>query len=380
MVKTLASTIKQLEDQGYEVKVIHPELFPSVPIPFYKAIRLALITPQVYKNIQKSIRDFSPDNLHIATEGPLGWAVRRIARKNQWNFTSSYHTQFPEYIEKMSFGLIPAKLSYYVFRRFHSMADTVMVTTLSMKEQLGRNGINNTEIWSRGVDTSIYKRNEGIYSDLQSKSGHLYESLKMAFYRTHERHNGVLSEYSSFDLLIQDIIERKIDVALYVGRVSQEKSIEDFLEVKYRVGDKKILKLIIGPGPNDSEVEKDHYLSKLQNKFPDALFVGGKQNQELMDHYSLGKVFVFPSRTDTFGNVIIEAMAMGMPVVAYNTTGPKDIIINGTTGVLVEKKSELGSAIQQALNIAPDQPLRSAKEEYQPQRALEQFKSYLIPM
>jgi glycosyltransferase involved in cell wall biosynthesis len=265
VVRTLEKTGEELTRMGHEVRFLTPDGFLTVPLPTYPEIRLALFTrPRVGEIIDA----FRPDRIHISTEGTLGLSVRRNCQLRRLPFTTSFHTRFPEYI-RARFG-IPAALPYAGLRWFHGPASGVMVATRSLERELASRGFTNLRLWSRGVDTQRFHPQDKSWLDLPRP------------------------------------------VFLYVGRVAVEKSIGDFLSL-----DLPGSKLVVGDGP---------LLEDLKILYPEVTFVGPKFGEELSRYYAAGDVFVFPSRTDTFGLVVLEAMASGLPVAAYPVQGPGDIM------------------------------------------------------
>ncbi len=287
VVRTLDTTISHIKQQGHEVTILHPDLFRTLPCPTYPEIRLALVR---YRTIAHFIEDTAPDAIHIATEGPLGMKARRYAIKHKLPFTTAYHTRFPEYVHVRT--KLPLSWLNAWIRRFHKPAAGVMVATKSLADELHTKGITNIRMWTRGVDTEQFAPMEV----------------------THEHTSPVL---------------------LYVGRVAVEKNIEAFLEL-----DVAGTKLVVGDGPQRAALEK---------RYPDAVFVGKKTGKELAEYYNMGDVFVFPSKTDTFGLVMLEALACGVPVAAYPVTGPIDVITNPKAGILDEN---LQAAVEKALTLS----------------------------
>ena len=284
VVRTLTNTIACLEEKGYEVSVLSPERFWSLPCPTYPEIRLAWgVAP-----VGRMIREFEPDAIHITTEGPVGLAVRTWCVLNQFPFSTSFTTRFPEYIS-LRFP-ISSTVSYGYFKWFHGAASATMVANNSMEIELQKQGFKNIVLWSRGVDTELFNP-----------------------WRPYVE-SGVSPLY------------------LYVGRVAVEKNLRDFLNI-----DIQGTKMVVGDGPD---------LGLLKKEYPDVVFTGPRFGTDLADIYSSADVFVFPSRTDTFGIVMLEALACGVPVAAYPVTGPKDIILEGRTGCLRENLHE---AIEGAL-------------------------------
>jgi glycosyltransferase involved in cell wall biosynthesis len=312
VVKTLGTTAAQLRAQGHEVLVVEPGQFRSFPCPTYPEIRLAWMPGAKLAAI---LEDFAPHAVHIATEGTLGTAARNWCRKRRVEFTTSYHTQFPEYV-RARFP-IPLGLSYSVLRRFHGSAARTMVATPTMQRLLEERGFRNIVRWTRGVDVELFRPRP------------------------------------------KDFLNLPRPIFLYCGRVSVEKNIEEFLKL-----DLPGTKVIVGDGPSRAQLE---------TQYPHCVFTGYKYGEELAQHVAAADVFVFPSRTDTFGLVLLEAMACGVPVAAYPVTGPIDVVKNHETGVLHE---DLRVAALAALKIDP-----AVCREYAVQhtwaRATQQFLSNL---
>ncbi len=322
VVRTYQHIIPHLEAMGHEVKVIGPKNFLNTSMPGYDEIRLALLP---YYRLKGMIKKFKPDAIHIAVEGPLGWSARRYCKLKSIPFTTSYHTHFPDYTAKRAkFAPDWARTRGVEFvKRFHEPAASVMVATESVEKELRGFGFENQfRRLSRGVKPEVFKPKEtDIFADLPKP------------------------------------------VMLYVGRVAVEKNLESFLELE-REGSK----VIVGQGPD---------LDNLKKKYPKAHFVGIKSGDELADHYSSADVFVFPSKTDTFGIVIIEALACGTPVAAYPVTGPIDIINKDDFGVLDD---DLGIAIDRALALQNDRHDRAKQAQtlYSWPKVAEDFLQYLI--
>lgn len=287
VVRTLNTTRAMLAVQGHEVHMIEPGMFRSIPCPTYPEIRLAWRPARL---VNEQLQQFRPDYVHIATEGPLGMAARRFCLRQRWPYTTSYHTQFPEYVRARA--PVPLSWSYAWLRRFHGMAARTMVATPSMHNQLQARGFTNLARWSRGVDVQLFRPEARMLLDLPRP------------------------------------------ISLYLGRVSVEKNIEEFLKL-----DLPGTKLVVGDGPAREE---------LQGKYPQTVFVGYKYGEELAAHVAAADVFVFPSRTDTFGLVLLEAMACGVPVAAYPVTGPIDVVREGVTGSL---SKDLHAATLSALQM-----------------------------
>jgi glycosyltransferase involved in cell wall biosynthesis len=290
VVSTLAQTAAWLGRFGHEVRMITPRDFRSIACPTYPEIRLSIL-PQA--KVKRDILAFSPQALHIATEGPLGLAARRLCLRHGMRFTTSYHTQFPQYL-RARFP-IPLTLSYRALRWFHGAAVRCMVSTDSVRQDLRARGFDNLATWRRGVDTETF--------------------------RPHTK----------------DFLGLPRPVAAYVGRVAVEKNVEAFLKMTWAGS-----KIIIGDGPERARLEK---------QYPDATFLGYRFGKDLAAHLAAADIMVFPSRTDTFGLVNLEAMACGVPVAAYPVTGPIDVIEDGLTGCL---DSDLAAAARRALDIDPD--------------------------
>jgi glycosyltransferase involved in cell wall biosynthesis len=287
VVRTLQATIAELRKAGHEVAVVSPDLFRSVPCPSYPEIRLALAG---WRNIGRHIRAFAPQAIHISTEGPLGLAARRWCLKHGFPFTTAYHTRFPEYVAAR-LPLSP-NLVWRFIRWFHRPARHIMVATRSLSRELAEQGLKQTMMWERGVDHDLFRPDRAAHP-----------------------------AYAGLSRPIQ----------LYVGRVAVEKNIGAFLDIQ-RPG----TKVIVGDGPA---------LTALQAQHPGALFLGKLGGEALAAAYAGADVFVFPSRTDTFGLVVIEALSCGTPVAAFPVPGPGDIIRDGA-GALDE---DLGRAIDTAL-------------------------------
>jgi glycosyltransferase involved in cell wall biosynthesis len=312
VVRTLTLTTAHLRELGHEVEIVEPGAFRTFPCPTYPEIRLAW---RPYSGVARRLQAFDPDAIHIATEGPLGGAARRWCLHSRRAFTTSYHTQFPEYVRARA--PIPLAWSYAHLRRFHGAAAHTLVATPSMLRQLEKRGFRNLAPWSRGVDTQLFRPRGKALLDLPRP------------------------------------------IWLYFGRVAVEKGIEDFLEL-----DLPGSQLVVGGGPA---------LDDLRRRYPRARYVGYRFGDELAEHVSSADVFVFPSRTDTFGLVLLEAMACGIPVAAYPVTGPLDVVIEGVTGAL---DGDLGAACQRALGLSPE-ACRNHALRYTWPAATQQFLQHL---
>jgi len=264
-----------------------PERFRSWPCPTYPSIRLAL---GCGRKLQRLLDDCAPDTIHIATEGPLGLAARRYCLRRGLAFTTSFHTRFPEYVN-LRFG-IPVGWGYAFLRWFHRPASHVMVATGSLQAELESKGFSNLVPWSRGVDTALF----------------------------HPRSN-------------QPFADEK-PIFLYVGRVAVEKNVEAFLKLALPGR-----KYVVGDGPQ---------LDQLKASYPDVRFVGSKSGEALAAYYAAADVFVFPSRTDTFGLTMLEALASGVPVAAYPVQGPRDVLLDERVGCM---SRDLKAAALKALSL-----------------------------
>jgi len=287
VVRTLATVREELVGMGHAVEVVGPDRFLTIPAPSEPQIRLAVFPG---RKLRRIVDAFAPDAIHIATEGPLGLAARRLCLRRGWPFTTAFHTRFPEYL-KARLG-VPERMTWALMRRFHRPSAAVLTATASLREELVARGFANVAAWTRGVDLGLFR----------------------------PRERGTLN------------LPRP--VFLYVGRVAVEKNIEAFLSL-----DLPGTKVVVGDGPQRAALER---------RFPDAHFLGAKFGEELASAYAEADVFVFPSLTDTFGLVIVEALACGTPVAAYPVTGPKDVIDGAPVGVL---DNDLGAAALAALGI-----------------------------
>jgi glycosyltransferase involved in cell wall biosynthesis len=321
VVRTLGRTVGELRDLGHRVQVISPADFRTLPCPSYPEIRLA-IAPR--RGVARLLDQCQPDAVHIATEGPLGHAARGYCRRRRLAFSTAYHTRFPEYVAERF--RVPLGLSYAILRRFHAPAHTVMVATRSIADDLTQRGFGNIRFWSRGVDLDLFRPRP---TELPPQLRNLPRPIH-----------------------------------LYVGRLAVEKNIEAFLSL-----DLPGSKLVVGDGPQRGQLER---------RYPQTIFVGSKQGEELAQHYAAADVFVFPSLTDTFGLVVLEALASGVPVAAFPVAGPKDVIGDSGAGALHQ---DLKIAIARALQI-PAARCRAHAETFSWRAATRQFLQNLavIPM
>jgi glycosyltransferase involved in cell wall biosynthesis len=292
VVRTIEHTASELTRRGLRVRFLTPHEFKTLPCPTYPEIRLALTTRRRVRNI---ILDHDCDHIHIATEGPLGLLAASAARSENRPFSTSYHTRFPEYVQARL--PLPKAPFYAWFRRFHNSGTGCMVATSELENSLRDRKFRNLMRWSRGVDTELFRPYEG--------------SLLPA--------------------------ELPRPIFMNVGRIAVEKNIEAFLDL-----DLPGSKVVVGDGPQ---------LEHLRNKYPDAHFTGAKSGEDLARHYSSADVFVFPSRTDTFGLVLLEALACGVPVAAFPVMGPNDVIGDSGAGVLSD---DLRRAALEALDVPGD--------------------------
>ncbi len=286
VVRTLERTRQELLAMGHEVLIISPQSFFTVPCPTYPEIRLSLTTAN---GIAGKVESFKPDHIHIATEALLGMAARRYCLSRQLPFTTSYHTRFPEYVNARF--PIPVSWTYAYLRRFHNSGLGCMVATKTLRRELEEHGFQRLRDWSRGVDAELYHPRK----------------------RTDLGYGG--------------------PIQLYVGRVAVEKNIEAFLKINLSG-----TKIVVGDGPAREELE---------NRFPEVKFLGAKFGNDLAEIYASADVFVFPSKTDTYGIVLLEALASGLPVAAYPVMGPIDVA--GGHDDIAALDDDLEIAIKKAL-------------------------------
>ncbi len=314
MVRTLQTVNNELRAMGHTVEVIGPDRFLSMPCPTYPEIRLSLL-PR--RRLGRIIEAFAPDALHIATEGPLGLSARAWARKRGCAFTTAFHTRFPEYVQAR-IGLPPA-LAYSFLRWFHAAGRGMMVATESLRMELAGRGFRDIREWSRGVDLELFRPRPAARLALPGP------------------------------------------VFMYVGRVAVEKNIGAFLDL-----DLPGSKVVVGGGPQ---------LAALKRAYPAVHFAGPKYGEALAEAYASGDVFVFPSLTDTFGLVILEALACGTPVAAFPVTGPRDILTPDVGAV----NDDLRAACLAALH-ADRAACRAHAERYSWRACAETFLSHLVPL
>jgi glycosyltransferase involved in cell wall biosynthesis len=287
VVRTLTMTAEATGTLGAEICFLTPQSFRTFAMPSYRDLRVAMPRPG---RIAKLIEDARPDSIHIATEGPIGLLVRRYCRQRALPFTTSFHTRFPEYVRARV--PVPESLVWRALRRFHAPSRAVMAATPALASELRERGFRNVMLWPRGVDTRLF----------------------------HPR---------AVDLCLPT------PVFLCVGRVAVEKNLEAFLDL-----DLPGTKVIVGDGPARRGLEE---------AYPQAIFLGARHGEALAEIYAAADVFVFPSRTDTYGLVLLEALASGLPVAAFPVKGPRDVIGDAPVGAMDE---DLRNACLSALDIS----------------------------
>ncbi|HUK06483.1 MAG TPA: glycosyltransferase family 1 protein [Stellaceae bacterium] len=316
VVRTLTKTTAELQALGHDVHTITPEPYPSIACPTYPEIRLALVSG---RRIAEALEASSPDAIHISTEGPLGIAVRRYCLRRGLAFTTAFHTRFPEYV--WARFRVPLRLTYAFLRRFHGAGQALMVATPAVERELARRGFRNLRRWTRGVDADLFSPDRrGDWSELPRP------------------------------------------IFLTVGRLAVEKNIAAFLDL-----DLPGCKVVVGDGPQ---------LAELRRRYPKALFIGKREGEELARCYAAADVFVFPSRTDTFGLVLLEALAAGVPVAAYPVAGPIDVIGDAPVGRLDQ---DLRRAALQCLDV-PRKACREYALKFSWRASAEQFLCNLVPV
>lgn len=298
VVRTLKEVTRRLQSDGDVVHVLSADGRRTIGLPSYSEIRLSMPGPRA---IAREIDTFEPDAVHIATEGPIGWRVRRYCLTRKLPFTTSYHSRFPEYVS----ARVPVpgveRAVYTLLRRFHGSASSVLVPTPAVAKDLSERGFENLQVWTRGVDHKTFRPEQAI------------------------RYDGTPP------------------FLLHCGRLAKEKNVRAFLEL-----DIPGTKIVIGDGPERASLER---------RFPQARFLGYLFGNDLAAHLAGGDVFVFPSFTDTFGLVMIEANACGLPVAAFPVTGPVDVIAQGESGWLDE---DLSVAVTRALTLPRQQAIDRA--------------------
>lgn len=314
VARTLAALQQGLAVAGHEAVPLTPDLFRTVPCPTDHEVRLA-VAP--HARLTRLLESLGPDAIHIATEGPLGLAARRYCVKHNLRFTTAYHTKYPEYL-RARFG-IPMRWTYAVLRRFHCRSSAVMVATETVRAELTNRGFRRLALWTRGVDTAVFRP-------------------------------GCLPA-----------IDLPHPVFLFVGRVAAEKSLPIFLEL-----DLPGSKLVVGDG---------HLLPDMRRRYPKVHFAGRQEGDALVRHYASADVFVLPSRTETFGLVLLEALACGVPVAALPVPGPLDVIGDSGAGAL---NWDLRAAAISALRIRRD-VCRSHALRFAWQTSVKQFLNHVVP-
>jgi glycosyltransferase involved in cell wall biosynthesis len=313
VVRTLEATAEELAKLGHETLIVGPD--GNSPLAFsapsYPEITLELFAG---RRLERLLRKFQPDFIHIATEGPLGWAARRLCLKKGLDFTTAYHTRFPEYLAgrspKLLAGLIRI-VTYSILRRFHAPANAVLVATASIERELRRRNISRLVRWSRGVDSQLFRPYD--------------ESLP------------------SFSDLPRPIL-------LNVGRIAHEKNLRRFLDLTFAGS-----KVVIGDGPE---------LHALKSEYPEVHFLGALNGEVLARHYAAADLFVFPSTTDTFGLVLLEACSAGLRIAAVRAPGPMDIFASAKADEFAVIDDDLGDSVTRALQLAnaPERPRSFARD------------------
>jgi glycosyltransferase involved in cell wall biosynthesis len=319
VVSTLKNTIKELKKMNFEVLVIHPNLFKTFTISLYPEIQIPY---KHKKKVVNFIESFNPNYIHIATEGILGITARKYCLDKKLKFTTAYHTKFPEYASE-NFN-IPVKIGYFYMKWFHKKSSNILVPTKSVQKEIKQYGIKKTKIWSRGVDIDLFNPNK---------------------------------KSNDFDF----------QYALYVGRVSKEKNLEDFLALDLKNIGLDLKKIVVGDG---------NKLESYRKKHKDVLFVGSKNGEDLAKYYANAEVFCFPSKTDTFGLVIIESLASGVPVVSYKVPQIMDIV-NDSVGATSDN---LIDGIKYALKNKNSKTCRQyVVDNYSWKSATDVFVKLLVP-
>lgn len=312
VVRTLQQVVALGPSLGMEIALVTPDQFRNFPMPGYSEVRLARVPAGA---LDARIEAFRPDVVHVATEGPIGIKARAATLRHNLPLTTSYHTRFPEYLRARL--PVPLALSYAMLRRFHNAADAILVSTPTLEQDLATRGFRHLMRWSRGVDLGHYHPRE------------------------------------------QSCIDWPRPVFLNVGRVAVEKNLDAFLSL-----DLPGTKVIVGDGPQRAE---------LMARYPEAVFTGAKTGAELAEFYRQADVFVFPSRTDTFGVVLLEALASGLPIAAFPVMGPKDVIGETKAGIL---SPDLREAAMQCLTL--DRSACTAlADQYRWENSIRQFRDSL---
>ena len=327
VVRTLEATARELEKLGHEALIVGPDenRRAAFSAPFYPEITLELFAG---RRLRRLLREFQPDFIHIATEGPLGWSARRLCLERDLGFTTAYHTRFPEYLAvwgpKFLTGLI-RKFTYSLLRRFHAPANAVLVATASIEKELQRHGFRRLARWSRGVDSQLFRP----YGE----------------------------SVPAFSGLPRPIL-------LNVGRIAPEKNLRRFLDLTVAGS-----KVVIGDGPE---------LDALKSEYPEVHFLGALSGEVLARHYAAADLFVFPSTTDTFGLVLLEACSAGLRIAAAPAPGPMDIFAGEEADEFAVMDDNLGDSITRALQLpdAPERP-RSFARGFSWEACTEQFLNHV---
>ena len=322
VVRTLTRIVAELREMGDRVEVISPDQFTNFPLPTYPEIKLAV---GAYEKVQERFKSFEPEAIHIATEGPLGLAARRICLEWKLPFTTSYHTRFPEYVSARL--PVPLAAGYAYMKWFHRPSGRLMVATPTLRDELAKHGFRNLSQWSRGVDTELFHPRGPQGPDI-------FEGLKRP-------------------------------VFLNVGRVAVEKNIEAFVRL-----DLPGTKVVVGDGPQREE---------LIARYPEAVFAGAKFGAELVRYFAGADVFVFPSLTDTFGLVLLEAMATGTPVAAFSAAGPIALIPGSGAGVLAPGHTDGLKEAAIACLALDRRAVRAFAEQFSWRACAEEFRRNLQP-
>jgi glycosyltransferase involved in cell wall biosynthesis len=315
VVRTLTAVRDGLIDAGHDVAVFGPDRYRTIPCPGYASIRLAV---GAGRTLGRQLAEFEPQAVHIATEGPLGIAARAFCLAQGWPFTTAYHTRFPEYVRARC-G-VPLSWTYAVLRRFHAPSRGIMVATATVRRELAEWGFGHLVAWTRGVDTKLFRPG------------------------------------------CEPAVDLPRPVFLYIGRVAVEKNLPAFLDL-----DLPGSKLVVGDGPS---------LQAMKRRYPDVHFAGAHSGEALVRHYAAADVMVLPSRTETFGLVMLEAMACGVPVAAFPSAGPNDVIGDSGAGVIDD---DLGRAARAALEIPRERCLAHASR-FNWQASIDQFLGHLAWM
>ncbi|MBV9687503.1 MAG: glycosyltransferase family 1 protein [Alphaproteobacteria bacterium] len=315
VARTLGALCEGLTAAGHDVFPLTPDLFRTVPCPTDRQVRLAVGARPRLIRLLEALR---PDAIHIATEGPLGVAARGYCVKRALHFTTAFHTRYPEYM-KARFG-VPLAWTYAVLRRFHGRSSAIMVPTETLRRELASRGFDHLALWTRGVDVTLFRPGCAPAVDLPRP------------------------------------------VFLCVTRIAAEKSLPAFLDL-----DLPGSKLVVGDG---------HLLPEMKRRYPNVHFAGLQEGEALVRHYASADVFVLPSRTETFGLVLLEALACGLPVAALPVPGPLDVFAESGAGAL---DWDLAAAAMKALRI-PRETCRSHAERFSWQTSVEQFVNHVVPV